>query len=317
MSWKKTFTILTSLAGAASIAIHLLNKTIYLSATSDNNLDKTDGNYYNWKFGDIFYTKQGEGTPLLLLHDLSSCGSGFEWNKVVNSLSKTNTVYTLDLLGCGRSDKPDITYTNFLYVQMLTDFISNVVNDKVNVVTTGISGSFALGVCHNNKKIIDKIVMINPPSINSLAKAPDNSTKLLTKLINLPLVGTLLYNILNKEKDINSIFEVKYYSDRSKIDLKNIKTYYEAAHIGNTESKHLFASLIGNYLTANIPLYMDGLDNSIYIINGEELLEQYGSSRKYEDIHPSIETVTINKTKYLPQLEYPEEVVKNINIFLE
>ena len=317
MSWKKTFTVLTSLAGTASIAIYLLNKTIYLSATSDNNLDKAEGNYYNWKFGNIFYTKQGEGTPLLLIHDLSTCSSGYEWNKIVKSLSRFNTVYTMDLLGCGRSDKPDITYTNFLYVQMLSDFISNVINEKTNVLTTGMSGSFTLGACHANKELIDKIIMINPSSINSLAKTPNNSTKLLTKLINLPLVGTLLYNMLTKEKDINSLFETHYYCDPSKIDSKSKRTYYETAHIGNSASKHLFASLTGNYLTANIPLYMEGLDNSIYIINGEELLEQYSSSRKYEDILPSIETITIEKTKYLPQLERPEEVIKYINLFLE
>lgn len=317
MSWKKNLTVLTSLAGAASIGIHLINKTIYLSATSDKNLDTNEGNYYNWKFGNIFYTKQGEGKPLLLIHDLSTFSSGYEWNKLVKSLSKTNTVYTIDLLGCGRSDKPSITYTNFLYVQMLNDFIENVIEDKTDVIATGISGSFALGACHNNVEIIDKIIMINPPSINSLSKAPNSSTKLLMKLINLPLVGTLLYNLLTKETDLDLLLKEKYYSDSNKVDEKTKKIYYEAAHIGNAESKHLFASIKGNYLTANIPLYMEGLNNSIYIINGEELLEQYSCSRKYEDILPSIETVEIDDAKYLPQLECPEEVLNYIHIFFE
>ena len=226
MSWKKNLTVLTSLAGAASIGIHLINKTIYLSATSDKNLDTNEGNYYNWKFGNIFYTKQGEGKPLLLIHDLSTFSSGYEWNKLVKSLSKTNTVYTIDLLGCGRSDKPSITYTNFLYVQMLNDFIENVIEDKTDVIATGISGSFALGACHNNVEIIDKIIMINPPSINSLSKAPNSSTKLLMKLINLPLVGTLLYNLLTKETDLDLLLKEKYYSDSNKVDEKTKKIYY-------------------------------------------------------------------------------------------
>lgn len=317
MSFKKTFALLTSLAGASSVAIHLINRTIYLSATADNILDKTEGNFYNWKFGDIFYTKEGEGSPLLLIHDLSSCGSGYEWHKVVKSLSKTHTVYTLDLLGCGRSDKPDITYTNFLYVQLLNDFITNVIKDKTSVITTGISGTFALGVCHNKSELIEKIIMINPPSINSISKSPNNSTKLLTKLIKCPLVGTLLYNMLNKEKDINTLFETTYYSDINKIDPKSKKIYYEAAHIGNSNSKYLFASLIGNFLTANISLYLNDLNTSIHIINGEDLLEQSDISAKYISILPSIENIIINKTKHLPQLENPEEVIKTLNIFLE
>ena len=50
---------------------------------------------------------------------------------------RKNTVYTLDLLGCGKSDKPNFTYTNFLYVQLVTDFINNVIGEKADVIVTG------------------------------------------------------------------------------------------------------------------------------------------------------------------------------------
>lgn len=50
---------------------------------------------------------------MLLLHDLHCASSGREWQYIEDALAQDHTVYTLDLLGCGRSDKPAITYTNF------------------------------------------------------------------------------------------------------------------------------------------------------------------------------------------------------------
>ena len=102
------------LATLGTITIHLINKTLIEMATKDSLLNSSEGNYYDWRFGKIYYRKQGNGKPLLLLHDLDAESSGVEWKKVAAILAEKYTVYTVDLLGCGRSERPDITYTNFL-----------------------------------------------------------------------------------------------------------------------------------------------------------------------------------------------------------
>ena len=60
----------------------------------------------------------------------------------------------------------------------------------------------------NNGQIIDKIMLINPVSFKKLYQNPDSKSKLLKKLITLPLVGTLLYNILINKKQLleNTLF---------------------------------------------------------------------------------------------------------------
>ena len=108
MSWKKKLAAGASLAALGTVTIHLINKFIFLSATVGDLLGNPPGTWYDWKFGKVYYTKQGDGAPLLLIHDLSVCSSGYEWNKIVKELSKTNTVYVIDLPGCGRSDKLNI-----------------------------------------------------------------------------------------------------------------------------------------------------------------------------------------------------------------
>ena len=110
-----TASVITTLTAASITA---LNKMIFISSTYKENLSQNKGLIYKWRFGDIYYTKRGEGKPLLLIHDLILGSSDYEWKEIIDTLSSNYTVYTIDLLGFGRSDKPNITYTNYLYVQL-------------------------------------------------------------------------------------------------------------------------------------------------------------------------------------------------------
>ena len=76
---------------------------------------------------------------------------------------KNHTVYTLDLLGCGRSEKPYLTYTNYLYVQLITDFIKNIIKDQPDVIATGESISFVTLAENMEHHLFKRIIAVNPP----------------------------------------------------------------------------------------------------------------------------------------------------------
>ena len=71
-------------------------------------------------------------------------------------------IYTIDLLGCGNSDKPNLTYTNYLYVQLILDFIKDVIGEKTDVVSSGASSGILLMACSVQNDWIDKAVLVNP-----------------------------------------------------------------------------------------------------------------------------------------------------------
>ena len=102
------------------------------SASIANTNTKTGGSYYHWKHGDIYYRTFGEKDypPMLLIHDLTVWSSEYEWLKMGKVLSDTYRIYCVDLIGCGKSDKPGITYTNYFYVQMITDFVKEVIKAR-------------------------------------------------------------------------------------------------------------------------------------------------------------------------------------------
>ena len=117
-------------AAAAAGAVYGMNRLVFFLSTMKDLLTSKEKSYYNWRFGDIYYARKGEGRPVLLLHQLSASGSDCEWQSMIDELAENHTVYTIDLPGCGRSQKEKMVYTNYLYVQAVNDFVKHVIKTK-------------------------------------------------------------------------------------------------------------------------------------------------------------------------------------------
>ena len=311
---KNKFVQAAVLATITAGAIYGINKSISIFTNAAATLSNPNGLQYQWRFGNIFYTKQGEGKPILLIHDLTCGSSDLEWKSIINTYSKDHTVYTLDLLGCGRSDKPAVTYTNYMYVQLITDFIKNVIGHRTDVCVTGSSCSMVLMACYNDDTLFDKIMLINPSHIESTSPSKIN-TKLSKLLLEMPLIGTLIFNIKNTKQAYRSLFETKYFYNPFAVRQSFIKNYYDASHFGTNTSKYLFASIDANYTGINTSRAVKDINNSIYILSGEYDDHSKEIAADYVDLNPSIEVSTISKTKHLPQLENPNAVLNSMSIF--
>lgn len=303
-----------ALFGTATAIIHVANKFVAAAAQLKEMLDCTQNNYYDWRFGKIYYTKSGSGSPILLVHDIMPGSSGYEWSKIEKSLATEHTVYTIDLLGCGRSTKPGITYSNFLYVQLICDFIKEVINEKTNIIASGLSGSFVIMAGLNDKEYLGKIMLINPPGINALQKMPTEKDKLLKLFLEIPVFGTLIYHMIVSRESVNNLFVEKMYYNPFHVDSNMIDAYYEAAHKGGCYAKYMYASLVSKYMNINISHALSSMDNCIYIVSGEEA-DNARTADDYVKINPAIETAIIKRTKRLPHVEDPEHFLEQVGIF--
>lgn len=309
----KAFIILT---GLVTVSIHIINRIEYSRATIKNVLACSENNYYEWRFGKVRYIKKGSGSPLLLLHDLSVGSSSYEFNQMIDSLSKNHEVYALDFLGYGLSDKPNITFTNFLYVQMITDFVKNVIGKKTDVIATGDSCPITVMTCHNNPEVFGKLIFINPQSIYQLNQIPSKQTKLLKFLIETPILGTFVYNMLTTKNAFEKSFREEYFSNPYNIEEKDILSYYEAAHTPDYNSKYAFASHLGRYTNINILHALKEINHSISIIAGEDKKDNKTIVENYVYYNSAIETAFIENTKQLPHMENPEKVLEHLEMFL-
>lgn len=299
---------------AAAGVVHIVNHAIFTTATLKDLLKSSANNYYAWRFGKVYYKKKGHGSPLLLVHDLTVYSSAYEWNKVIDKLAENHTVYALDLLGCGRSEKPKITYTNFLYVQLISDFIKNVIREKTDIVASGFSGSFVLLACHNESELFGKLSLINPPSLSGLSKAPTKRNKLYKFILELPIFGTLIYNMKTCQSNIQLLLTEQYLYNPFLASAEIIDTYYEASHKGYGNARFLLSSIVGNYTNNNVTHALKDINNSIVIINGDAEAQREETKDSYLKCNPAIEYFNITKAKHLPQLENPDSLLEILNI---
>ena len=317
LNTRKKISNLAKIGIISTLSIFLLNKLLFLKSTAKERLYSDNGNFYNWKFGKVFYTVHGKGSPILLIHDLACDSSDYEWKKVISSFAQNHTVYTIDLIGCGRSDKPKITYTNYLYVQLISDFIKNVIKQKTQVISTGLSSSACIMACYIEPKLFENLILVNPTNTATLSMYPRSKDKFLKWLCETPILGTLLYNIRYSSTMIRKDFAKRLFNDSGNITRHYIETYAEAAHLGGSSAKYLMSSIYSRYVNININHSVKSINNAIQIIIGDNMENRDELEQLYQELNPSIEVDTISNSKHLPQLENPSSFVATCNIYLK
>ncbi len=314
---KKSTKCLLFTLGASIAGIYTYNKFIEETASQKNLLSDKDGEYYNWKYGNVFYTKEGIGSPVLLVHDTDSAASSVEWNKIYSRLIKNHTVYAIDLLGCGRSDKPALEYTNYLYVQMIQSFVKDIIQDKTTVVASNMSASFIIMANHMDDTLFDKMILINPVSLKQLDVIPDKLSKTKKTIIQLPFAGTFVYNIMNNMQHIDESFRTRYIDKPQLISSSMEDIYYEAAHKNGSNGRYLYSSLLGNYVNNSISHAVKSISTPTLIIGSAEMKKYANTLNDYHKLNEQLEIKKITSGSLYPHMEIPEKINSLIEDYID
>ncbi len=103
---KRSPKVLTRILTGIAIIYLILIVIAYLpqQTTPVQKLSGKDDRFVTVNGHTIHFTRHGQGKPLILVHGFA--GSTYTWRKLIPLLADTYTVYALDLLGFGLSDKP-------------------------------------------------------------------------------------------------------------------------------------------------------------------------------------------------------------------
>ncbi|XP_072964997.1 uncharacterized protein [Typha angustifolia] len=170
-------------------------------------------NSWKWKDYQVNYLVKGVGPPLLLVHGFGA--SIAHWRRNIGVLSEHHTVYAIDLLGFGASEKPlGFAYTMEVWAQLMLDFLEEVIK-KPTVLIGNSVGSLAcvIAASESTGDLVRGLVLLNcAGGMNNKAIVDDWRIKLL-----LPLLW--LVDFLLKQRGIASaIFE----RVKERENLKNI-----------------------------------------------------------------------------------------------
>lgn len=122
---------------------------------------------WNWRGYRIRYQSSGKNGPaLILIHGFGA--NSDHWRKNISFLSKTNRVYSIDLIGYGYSEKPNPRdfgansfYTFETWAAQLNEFCADVVKDDAFFICNSIGGVVGLQAAIMEPQICRGIFLLN------------------------------------------------------------------------------------------------------------------------------------------------------------
>src|ERR1043165_5565862 len=130
---------------------------------------------YSWKHGQVFYRHAGDEatTPVLFVHGVGAGARSFMWRRNFLPLAREFRTYAIDLLGFGYSDKPaNASYSADLYVELIADFLREVVGRPARVVAHTLSAAFAVRVADEHPELVNSLVLVSPTGADNLSARP-------------------------------------------------------------------------------------------------------------------------------------------------
>jgi pimeloyl-ACP methyl ester carboxylesterase len=115
----------------------------------------------------VYYNEAGpkDGRPLVLIHGLG--GSTLDWAPVIPTYAKAGFhVYAIDLLGFGKTEKPDIDYSITQQVQMIEEFFEDRGIQQADVIGWSMGGWVSLLFTLDHPERVKRLVVNDSAGIH-------------------------------------------------------------------------------------------------------------------------------------------------------
>lgn len=136
----------------------------------------------------MHYIDEGEGDVVVFVHGIpTSC---YLWRNIIPELSQSHRCIALDLIGMGKSDKPDIDYTVFEHIEYFTAFLNALELKQVTLVLHAWGSIIGFSYFHSHPNQVKALAFlesyIRPASSREMISLPIQE---LAALRNLPDAG--------------------------------------------------------------------------------------------------------------------------------
>lgn len=162
-------------------------------------------NYVSWRgLHYAFYSRPGTGRPIVLLHSINAVASAHEMRPLVQRLKRESrrSLYALEWVGFGHSDRPEISYTPQVMEDQLEHFLGKVVRAQggCDVIGLSLGATYAAGLARRRPDLIRSLVAIEPAG---LGDEPEEIGKGWSRLLfTLPGVQRAFYDRLTTPESL-------------------------------------------------------------------------------------------------------------------
>jgi pimeloyl-ACP methyl ester carboxylesterase len=292
--------------------------------------------FYTWKnyrCAYQVYHPDDSQIPLVLIHPIGVGLSGNFWYRSCQEwyqTGNTNPIYNPDLLGCGDSDMPQVTYTPEDWAKQVLFFIKTVVKKPVIIVTQGALFPVAIKLVQLEKELppgetpwIQKLALSGPPGWKIMTRegSPLQNKLRWNLLFDTPL-GTAFYRYARSRKFLKSFSIKQLFENPDSVDENWLDMLEKGA--ANLETRHAVFAFLAGFWRENYEQAIAHIQQPTLVVIGEntsnisrEGLRETPDQRlaAYLNALPNGKGVKINGRNVLPY-EATAEFVQAIAPFI-
>lgn len=211
--------------------------------------------WHETPYGNLFYTVRGEGPSLLLLHGIYAGASSYEWRSNFAALSERFRVYAVDLLGFGKSEKPDVAYTAELMEAVVEDFVRHVPGCGTLAIASSLTGAWCAHLAAYHPELFGGLVLVNPTGVLTLADPPGARARRLLQALSAPVLGEAFYDAVASRPSIRYYLEEKTYYNPRMVDDAMVRHYWTSAHQPDAEraARAFISGMLNRAIRSELP----------------------------------------------------------------
>ena len=295
--------------GAAGVALAAVNAAVARDVPEpETGALGGEAGTYAWKHGQIFYRHAGEETapPLLFVHGIGAGARSFMWRRNFLPLAREHRTYAVDLLGFGYSDKPAAApYSADLYVELISDFLREVVARPAAIVAHTLSAAFAVRVADEHPELINSLALVSPTGADSLSARPGVTGAAFYGLLHSPVLGTSFYNAVTSERGVRDYARDQLFYERRFATPRLVAHYYAVSHLPG--SQYAATAFLSGYLNTDIREPFARLRQTVTLAWGKQdtanPIEQAGLLLR---LNPRARLEVFDRCRQMPQEEHAE-----------
>ena len=259
----------------------------------------------------VRYLRAGSGPALLLVHGL--LGYSFSWRFAIPALAQHATVYAIDLLGTGFSDRPPGLDCSFkASAERLIQFMDKTGLAACDLLGTSHGGGVAVMAAALAPDHFRRLILVDP--VNPWSA----HGKRLTAFLSSPLIAPLFSTLTPHVRSLHEYYHRRMFGDPRRIPPDSLEGYrkpmripgsYEyalaVARSWNRDLKGLEAALPG---VAHIP--------TLLIWGSKDTAVDPASAAQLRQCFHNCQLVTFDGVGHLPYEETPTEFNRAVVEFL-
>jgi haloalkane dehalogenase len=168
----------------------------------------------------------GENTkpPILLIHGFGAAIN--HWRGNIPELAKNHTVYAIDLLGFGNSEKPPTRYSIYLWVEQVFEFWRKFVKVPMVIIGNSIGSLVAAIAASHHPEMASGVVTISLPDIDAFNAMVPKTLQPIERTVKAIVSAVLvkpLFNLVRQPFTIRLVLKGIVYGDRRRVDAQLVE----------------------------------------------------------------------------------------------